>query len=65
MDDGVLDVGVLAPHGPFGWITLAGHVLRGDGHLENFPATRIEITSDKPLPARPMATFSQVLRPAP
>lgn len=49
-DDGVLDVAVLAPHGPFGWVTLAGHVFRGDGHLEHFPATRVEITSDKPLP---------------
>jgi len=50
LDDGQLDVGVLAPHGPFGWVTLASHVLRGDGHLEHFPAQRVEITSDKPLP---------------
>ncbi|MGD0555101.1 MAG: diacylglycerol kinase family protein [Streptosporangiaceae bacterium] len=50
VDDGMLDVGVLAPHGPFGWVGLASRVLRGDGHLEHFPATRVEITSDKPLP---------------
>jgi len=49
-DDGTLDVGVLAPHGPLGWIRLAGHVIRGDGQLERFPACRVEITSSVPLP---------------
>jgi diacylglycerol kinase family enzyme len=48
-DDGVLDIGVLAPHGPFGWVTLTGHVLRGDGRLERFTARRVEITTDSPL----------------
>ena len=27
LDDGLLDVGVLAPHGPFGWPRLATRVL--------------------------------------
>lgn len=49
-DDGLLDVGVLAPHGPFGWVILAGHVLRGDGRLERLPARQVEITADTPLP---------------
>lgn len=49
-DDGVLDVGVLAPRGPLGWATLARRVMAGDGRLRRFRAQRVEITADKPLP---------------
>ena len=53
-DDGVLDVGVLAPHGPFGWTRLAARVLthsgRRDGMLERFQARTVEITAAAPLP---------------
>lgn len=53
-DDGVLDVGVLAPHGPFGWTRLAARVLthsgRRDGMLERFQARTVEITTAAPLP---------------
>jgi diacylglycerol kinase family enzyme len=53
-DDGVLDVGVLAPHGPFGWTRLATRVLthsnRQDRMLERFQAREVEITAAGPLP---------------
>ncbi len=53
-DDGVLDVGVLAPHGPFGWTRVATRVLtrshRQDGMLERFQARTVEITAAEPLP---------------
>jgi len=53
-DDGLLDVGTLAPHGPFGWPRLATRVLtnsrRQDRMLERFQARRVEITASKPLP---------------
>jgi diacylglycerol kinase family enzyme len=53
-DDGVLDVGVLAPHGPFGWARLATRVLthssRQDRMLERFQARTVEIATEAPLP---------------
>lgn len=53
-DDGVLDIGVLAPHGPLGWTRLAARVLthsgRRDGMLERFQARTVEITAAAPLP---------------
>jgi YegS/Rv2252/BmrU family lipid kinase len=53
-DDGVLDVAVLAPHGPFGWTRLAARVLTHsggrDGMLERFQARTVEITAAAPLP---------------
>jgi diacylglycerol kinase family enzyme len=53
-DDGLLDVGTLAPHGPFGWPRLAARVLTNSRHqdrmLERFQARRVEITASKPLP---------------
>lgn len=53
-DDGVLDVGVLAPHGPFGWTRLATRVLTRSHHqdrmLERFQARRVEIAAAEPLP---------------
>jgi YegS/Rv2252/BmrU family lipid kinase len=54
LDDGVLDVGVLAPHGPFGWTRVATRVLthshHQDGMLERFQARKVEITSRVTLP---------------
>lgn len=54
LDDGMLDVGVLAPRGPFGWTRLAARVLsrshRQDRMLERFQARRVEITTTAMLP---------------
>ena len=54
LDDGVLDVGVLAPHGPFGWTRLATRVLTHSHHqdrmLERFQARKVKITTQAPLP---------------
>ena len=53
LDDGLLDVGVLAPHGPFGWTRLATRVLTHGHHqdrmLERFQARTVEITAAEPL----------------
>jgi len=53
-DDGLLDVGTLAPHGPFGWPRLATRVLthsyRQDRMMERFQARRAEITASVALP---------------
>jgi diacylglycerol kinase (ATP) len=54
VNDGLLDVGVLAPHGPFGWVQVATRVLTHsryqNRHLERFPARKVEITAGAPLP---------------
>jgi diacylglycerol kinase (ATP) len=54
VDDGLLDVAILAPHGPFGWPAVAARVLSGghggDGHLELLRASEVEITADRVLP---------------
>lgn len=54
LDDGLLDVGILAPHGPLGWPRLAARVLTNsscqDRMLERFQARRIEITTSALLP---------------
>jgi YegS/Rv2252/BmrU family lipid kinase len=54
LDDGLLDVAVLAPHGPFGWTRLATRVLTHSQHqdrmLERFQARRVEITAGATLP---------------
>jgi YegS/Rv2252/BmrU family lipid kinase len=54
LDDGMLDVGVLAPRGPLGWSRLATRVLthsrRQDQMLERFLARKVEITTRAPLP---------------
>ncbi|HEX3513462.1 MAG TPA: diacylglycerol kinase family protein [Trebonia sp.] len=53
-DDGLLDVGVLAPHGPFGWPRVATRVLarsqRQDRMLERFQARKVEISATATLP---------------
>jgi YegS/Rv2252/BmrU family lipid kinase len=54
LDDGLLDVGVLAPRGPFGWPRLATRVLTRSHHqdrmLERFRARKVEISTPAPLP---------------
>jgi diacylglycerol kinase family enzyme len=54
VDDGVLDVGILAPHGPFGWPRVAARVLAHSGHqdrqLERFQARKVQITAHAILP---------------
>jgi diacylglycerol kinase family enzyme len=54
LDDGLLDVGVLAPRGPLGWPRLATRVLTNSGRrdpmLERFQARTVEITAAAPLP---------------
>jgi diacylglycerol kinase family enzyme len=54
LDDGRLDVGILAPSGTWGWMRVAGRVLtRGrhqDRQLECFPARRVRISAQIDLP---------------
>jgi diacylglycerol kinase family enzyme len=53
-DDGLLDVGVLAPQGPFGWPRVATRVLARSQHqdrmLERFQARKVEISATATLP---------------
>jgi diacylglycerol kinase family enzyme len=54
LDDGLLDVGILAPSGAWDWIRLAGRVLardrRQDRALQRLQARRIRISADAVLP---------------
>jgi diacylglycerol kinase family enzyme len=54
LDDGVLDVGILAPAGPLGWSRVAYRIITGGGHddgrLERFQARRVEIQAAASLP---------------
>jgi diacylglycerol kinase family enzyme len=54
LDDGLLDVGILAPVGPGGWLRVARSVLTGGGrdgrHLERHQARRVEISAETELP---------------
>jgi len=54
LDDGRLDVGILAPAGPWGWARVTGRVLarsaRRDGPLERFSARRVLISAEADLP---------------
>ena len=54
LDDGLLDVGILAPSGAWGWLRVAGRVLargqRQDRSLERFQARRVQISADADLP---------------
>ena len=54
LDDGLLDVGILAPAGPVGWARVAARVLLHSNHqdkqLERFRARRVEVTAEVPLP---------------
>jgi undecaprenyl-diphosphatase len=54
LDDGLLDVGILAPAGPAGWLRVAHRVLTGGGRdgraLERHQARRVEISAETELP---------------
>ena len=54
LDDGLLDVGILAPSGAAGWLRLAQRVLtrsgRGGSQLERHQARRVEIKAEEELP---------------
>jgi diacylglycerol kinase (ATP) len=54
LDDGVLDVAILAPVGPLGWGLVAQRVLTGSRHddrrLERYRARRVEIQAGTDLP---------------
>ena len=54
LDDGLLDVGILAPSGPVGWLRVAHRVLTGSGRdsrqLERHQARRVEISAGMELP---------------
>jgi len=54
LDDGLLDVGILAPAGTWGWVRVAGRVLargrRQDHSLERFQARRVQVSADVKLP---------------
>ena len=58
LDDGLLDVGILAPSGTWGWVRVAGQVLargrRPGGHpdraVECFQARRVQVSADVDLP---------------
>jgi diacylglycerol kinase family enzyme len=54
LDDGLLDVGILAPSGPAGWVRVAHRVMTGSSHddqrLERHQARRIEIRAETELP---------------
>ena len=53
-DDGLLDVVILAPTGPLGWLQVGLRVVSGsrhdDSHLERHRARLVEIHSDAELP---------------
>ncbi len=53
-DDGLLDVGILAPSGPSGWVRVGYRVLARSGRdedvLERYQARRVEIRADETLP---------------
>lgn len=54
LDDGVLDVVILAPSGPVGWVNVGFRVLTGsrrdDVRLERYRARSVEITAEAELP---------------
>ncbi len=54
LDDGLLDVGILAPSGTWGWVRVAGRVLargrRQDHELEQFQARGVQISVAVDLP---------------
>jgi diacylglycerol kinase family enzyme len=75
LDDGLLDVGILAPTGALGWPRVAGLVLARSRHqdagLERFQARRVEISADTDLPrqidgetAAPGRALAVSVRPA-
>lgn len=75
LDDGLLDIAVLAPRGLLDWPRLAARVLTGSGaedrRLERLQARTVEITADALLPREvdgevvaPARTLNVAVRPA-
>jgi diacylglycerol kinase (ATP) len=75
VNDGLLDVGVLAPRGPFGWVQVATRVLTHsrsqDRHLERIQVRKVEITACAALPREvdgeivaPARTLTVLVHPA-
>ena len=75
LDDGVLDVGILAPAGPLGWGRVAYRVVTGsrrdDWRLERYRARRVDIQAGADLPREvdgeviaPGRTLTIEIRPA-
>ncbi len=75
LDDGILDVAVLAPASPADWAVLGSRVLlhgrRGDRRLERYQARRVEISADAELARQvdgemlsPASTLAVRVRPA-
>lgn len=54
LDDGVLDVGILAPASLAGWVSVGYRAVlasrRDDAQLERFRARRVEVRASEPLP---------------
>src|ERR1700760_1542428 len=74
-DDGLLDVGILAPASLYGWAHVGYRVItrsrHNDQHLERFRARHVQITTPDPLPREtdgeiisPGASLEVSLRPA-
>jgi diacylglycerol kinase family enzyme len=53
-DDGILDVGVLAPDGPAGWVSVGYRAISGsrrdDERLVRYRARAVEVSAARPLP---------------
>jgi diacylglycerol kinase family enzyme len=73
-DDGILDIGILAPAGPAGWARVGYRVVvaseRDDRRLERYRARQVEIRADRTLPRQadgemltPSDTLSVSVRP--
>ena len=65
LDDGMLDVAILAPAGPLGWARIGLRVLAHSGfddrHLERLRARQVDISADVALPRQ---VDGEILRPA-
>jgi diacylglycerol kinase (ATP) len=75
LDDGLLDIAILAPRGLLDWPRLAARVLAGsdveDPRLERLQGRTVEVTADTPLPREvdgevvaPARTLTVAVRPA-
>jgi diacylglycerol kinase family enzyme len=64
LDDGLLDIAILAPAGLLGWVAIGCRVVarshRDDRHLERYRARRVEIRADLELPRQ---VDGEIIRP--
>ena len=61
LDDGLLDVGILAPADGWDWLRVAGQVLAGGGRLEGGQGRLIQVSADRVLPRQ---ADGEILAPA-